>query len=153
MSGMTEGVPGQGGPVSDAVDVREAERRDAAEFSASLDRMAKVVDEMEDLQIDYADKSYSEEWALLLDETPEVASRLVAMAVAAGQAGEATAMDPAAFLMLGAQMVVAARRAGPSDNLVESIADTLAGRHDDLSITPAYYESWVREVLRLAEVI
>ncbi len=83
MSGRTEGVPGQGGPVSDAVDVREAERRDAAEFSASLDRMAKVVNEMEALQGEYADKSYSEEWALLLDETPEVASRLVAMAAGA----------------------------------------------------------------------
>lgn len=148
MSGMTEGVPGQGGPVSDAQSVREAELRDAEAFAASLDRVGEVVEELLVMNRELSSLSFSEEWARLLGETPEVASHLVASAVSTGDE-----MDRATWFLMGARLVAAARRAGPSDNLVASIVDAMADRRGDENLGAGFFEGVVREVLQLAEVI
>lgn len=132
------------------------------ELDAEMDTMQRVtvvLQMLQGLDEEMDDFMLSDQWARLMDETVEVSSRIVGAAQRRALR-RVREMDPevliAAVMIVGAKLVVAGRRAGPSSLLVSSICDTLAGEHDEAPGGPrpaGYFEAIVRRVLELAEVI
>lgn len=125
----------------------------------ALERAVLVMEEVAKLNEEMVDFPLSDQFARMMDETPEVAARLVTEAMRAVLNMQG-AFEPdvlaAVALVHGAKLVVAGRRAGPSPLLVSSICDTLLGRYEDSPNGPQhpeYFQAIVRQVLELAEVI
>lgn len=125
----------------------------------ALERAVRVMEEVAKLDEEMVDFPLADQFARMMDETPEVAGRLVAEAIRSAVAMRDN-YDPdvmaATVMFMGAKLVVAGRRVGPSALLVSSICDTLAGRYDEAPggpQRPESFESIVRQVLELAEVI
>lgn len=132
------------------------------ELDAEMDTMQRVtvvLQKLQGLDEEMDDFMLSDQWARMMDETVEVSSRIVgeAQRTAVARAREMeTEVLIASVMIVGAKLVVAGRRAGPSSLLVSSICDTLAGRYDEAPggpQRPESFESIVRQVLELAEVI